>query len=46
MICIFLYTATSELKCIGYVDDYDKNRYLEKIWKAAICSPHVTAWVR
>ena len=43
MISIFLYTATPELKYIGYVDNYDKNRFLEKIWKAAICSPHVTA---
>ena len=27
----------SNLKYIGYVNNYDKNRYLEKIWKAAVC---------
>ena len=28
--------AKSNLKYIGYVNNYDKNRYLEKIWKAAV----------
>ena len=30
--------AKSNLKYIGYVNNYDKNRYLEKIWKAAVHS--------
>ena len=36
MIGTFKYIAKSNLKNIGYVYKYDKNRYLEKIWKAAV----------
>ena len=38
--------AKLNLKYIGYVNNYDKDRYLEKIWKAAVYikEPHVT-WV-
>ena len=36
MICIFHYSATTVLKYIGYVHNYDKIRYLEKISKAAV----------
>ena len=28
MICIFQFTATPELRYIGFVDNYDKKRYL------------------
>ena len=38
MIFTFWYIAKSNLKYIWYVNNYDKNHYLEKIWKAAVVS--------
>ena len=35
-LAIYTCTATPELIYIWYVNNYDKNGYLEKIWKAAV----------